>query len=142
MFKLGWEVRIPDFLSLFWASKALLLQLWTTGQLYMPKTISWSLKKSKNPFFVFKFSRGSSSMCYIRVRGIGCKNVVVMALLVIATALPEKVTNLNIWKRSRVKIIQWDAIQTAHLVNNHYQNEVTLTGQNPPIKCRQSLEIL
>ena len=31
--------------------------------------------------------------------------------------------------------LQWGAIQTAHLVNNHYQNEVTLTGQNPTLKC-------
>ena len=29
----------------------------------------------------------------------------------------------------------------AHLVNKHYQNEVTLTGQNAPLKCCQSLEI-
>ena len=32
--------------------------------------------------------------------------------------------------------------QTASLVNKHYQNEVTLTGQNPPLKCCQPLESL
>ena len=31
--------------------------------------------------------------------------------------------------------IQLRAKQTAPLVNKHYQNEVTLTGQNPPLKC-------
>ena len=43
-----------------------------------------------------KERRIDENMNYIKIRGIGCKNVVVMALLVIATALPEKVTNLNI----------------------------------------------
>ena len=38
--------------------------------------------------------------------------------------------------------IQLRAKQTAPLVNKHYQNEVTLTGQNPPLKCCQPLEIL
>ena len=38
--------------------------------------------------------------------------------------------------------IQLIAKQTASLVNKHYQNEVTLTGQNPPLKCCQPLEIL
>ena len=43
-----------------------------------------------------KEEKNKENMNYTRIRGIGCKNVVVMALLVIATALPEKVTNLNI----------------------------------------------
>ena len=30
--------------------------------------------------------------------------------------------------------VQLKAKQTAPLVNKHYQNEVTLTGQNPPLK--------
>ena len=34
------------------------------------------------------------------------------------------------------------AKQTAPLVNKNYQNEVTLTGQSPPLKCCQPLEIL
>ena len=38
--------------------------------------------------------------------------------------------------------VQLRAKQTAHLVNKHYQNEVTLTGQNPPLQCCQPLEIL
>ena len=38
--------------------------------------------------------------------------------------------------------VQLRAKQTAHLVNKHYQNEVTLTGQNPTLKCYQPLEIL
>ena len=38
--------------------------------------------------------------------------------------------------------VQLRAKQTAPLVNKHYQNEVTLTGQNPPLKCCQPLEIL
>ena len=36
--------------------------------------------------------------------------------------------------------IQLRAKQMAHLVNKHYQNEVTLTGQNPTLKCWQPLE--
>ena len=32
--------------------------------------------------------------------------------------------------------------QTAPLVNKHYQNEVILTGQSPPLKCCQPFEIL
>ena len=31
--------------------------------------------------------------------------------------------------------VQLRAKQAAHLVNKHYQNEVTLTGQNPILKC-------
>ena len=38
--------------------------------------------------------------------------------------------------------IQLRAKQTASLVNNHYQNVVTLTGQSPPLKCYQPFEIL
>ena len=38
--------------------------------------------------------------------------------------------------------LQLRAKQTAPLLNKHYQNEVTLTGQNPPLKFCQSLEIL
>ena len=38
--------------------------------------------------------------------------------------------------------IQLRAKQTAPLVNKHFQNEVTLTGQNLPLKCCQPLEIL
>ena len=38
--------------------------------------------------------------------------------------------------------IQFKAKQTAPLLNKHYQNEVTLTGQNPPLKCCQPLESL
>ena len=38
--------------------------------------------------------------------------------------------------------VQLRAKQTAHLVNKHYQNEVTLTGQNPPLKYCQPLKIL
>ena len=38
--------------------------------------------------------------------------------------------------------IQLRAKQTAPLVNKHYQNDVTLTGYNPPLKCCQPLEIL
>ena len=38
--------------------------------------------------------------------------------------------------------VQLRAKQTAPLVNKHYQNEVTLTGQRPPLKCCQPLEIL
>ena len=38
--------------------------------------------------------------------------------------------------------VQLRAKQTARLVNKHYQNEVTLTGQNPPLKYCQPLEIL
>ena len=39
-------------------------------------------------------------------------------------------------------IVQLRAKQTAPLVNKHYQNKVTLTGQNPPLKCCQPLESL
>ena len=39
-------------------------------------------------------------------------------------------------------IIQLRAKQTAPLVDKHYQNEATLTGQNPPLKCCQPLKIL
>ena len=38
--------------------------------------------------------------------------------------------------------IQLRAKQTTPLVNKHNQNEVTLTGQIPPLKCCQPLEIL
>ena len=38
--------------------------------------------------------------------------------------------------------IQLRAKQTAHLVNKHYQNELTLTGQNLTLKYYQPLEIL
>ena len=38
--------------------------------------------------------------------------------------------------------VQLRAKQTAHLVNKHYQNEVTLTGQNLSLKCCQPVEIL
>ena len=41
-----------------------------------------------------------------------------------------------------VPIIQLRAKQTAHLVNKHYQNEVTLTGKNEPLESCQPLEIL
>ena len=40
------------------------------------------------------------------------------------------------------RYVQLRAKQTAPLVNKHYQNEVILTGQNPPLKCRQPLESL
>ena len=30
----------------------------------------------------------------------------------------------------------------AHLENKQYENEVTLTGQNPPLKCCQPFENL
>ena len=39
-------------------------------------------------------------------------------------------------------ILQLTATQTAPLVNKHYQNEITLTGQKPALKCCQPLEIL
>ena len=68
----------------------------------------------------------------------------------------EVITNINERILNRTKIIsmgsskgkraylslQLRAKQTAPLVNKHYQNEVTLTGQNPPLKCCQPLEIL
>ena len=38
--------------------------------------------------------------------------------------------------------VQLRAKQMAHLVNKHYQNEVTLTGQNLPLKCCKPVEIL
>ena len=38
--------------------------------------------------------------------------------------------------------VQLRAKRTAPLVNKHYQNEVTLTGQSPPLKCCQPLESL
>ena len=38
--------------------------------------------------------------------------------------------------------IQLRAKETASLVNKHFQNEVTLTRQNPPLKCCQPLESL
>ena len=38
--------------------------------------------------------------------------------------------------------LQHRAKQTAHLVNKHYENEVTLTGQIPPLKYCRTLEIL
>ena len=38
--------------------------------------------------------------------------------------------------------LQLRAKQTAPLVNKHYKNEVTLTGQSLPLKCCQPLEIL
>ena len=38
--------------------------------------------------------------------------------------------------------LQLRAKQTTLLVNKHYQNEVTLTGQSPPLKCCQPLKIL
>ena len=41
-----------------------------------------------------------------------------------------------------VACIQLRAKQTAPLVNKNYQNEVTLTGQNPLLKCYQTFEIL
>ena len=39
-------------------------------------------------------------------------------------------------------IVQLRSKQTAPLVNKHYQNKVTLTGQSPPLKCCQPLKIL
>ena len=39
-------------------------------------------------------------------------------------------------------LVQLRAKQTAPLVNKHYQNDVTLTGQSPPLTCCQPLEIL
>ena len=45
-------------------------------------------------------------------------------------------------KNRRNVSIQLRAKETAHLVNKHYQNEVILTGQNPPLKYCQPLEIL
>ena len=44
--------------------------------------------------------------------------------------------------KKKVVSLQLRAKQTAPLVNKHYQNEVTLTGQNPPLKCCQPLESL
>ena len=38
--------------------------------------------------------------------------------------------------------VQLRAKQTAPLVNKHYQSEVPLEGQSPPLKCYQPLEIL
>ena len=43
---------------------------------------------------------------------------------------------------SGITNLQLRGKQTAPLVNKHYQNEVTLTGQSPPLKCCQPLEIL
>ena len=34
----------------------------------------------------------------------------------------------------KLEHVQLRAKQTAPLVKKHYQNEVTLTGQNPPLK--------
>ena len=45
-------------------------------------------------------------------------------------------------KGNFLSTIQLRAKQTAHLVNKHYQNEVTLTGQNLPLKCCKPVEIL
>ena len=38
--------------------------------------------------------------------------------------------------------VELRAKQTARLVNKHYQNEVTLTGQNLPLKYCQPVEML
>ena len=51
-------------------------------------------------------------------------------------------THLQLYLGKKIQDIQLRAKQTAHLLNKHYQNEVTLTGQSPPLKCCQPLEIL
>ena len=38
--------------------------------------------------------------------------------------------------------LQLRAKQIAPLLRKHYQNDVPLTGENPPLKCCQPLEIL
>ena len=43
---------------------------------------------------------------------------------------------------TKATLVQLRTKQTAHLINKNYQNEITLTGQNPPLKCCQPLEIL
>ena len=43
---------------------------------------------------------------------------------------------------SGITNLQLRGKQTAPLVNKHYQNEVTMTGQNLPLKCCKPLEIL
>ena len=45
-------------------------------------------------------------------------------------------------KKETSNDLQLRAKQTAHLINEHYKNEVTLTEQNLPLKCCQPLEIL
>ena len=44
--------------------------------------------------------------------------------------------------KERITYVQLRAKQTAPLVDKHYQNEVTLTGQNPSLICCPPLKIL
>ena len=46
------------------------------------------------------------------------------------------------YTRLQATLIQLREKQTAHLIDKNYQNEITLTGQNPPLKCCQPLKIL
>ena len=48
----------------------------------------------------------------------------------------------QLFKCALQDILQLRVKQTAPLINKHYQNEVTLTGKSPPLKCCQPLEIL
>ena len=43
---------------------------------------------------------------------------------------------------TKATLVQLRTKQTTHLIDKNYQNEITLTGQNPPLKCCQPLEIL
>ena len=47
----------------------------------------------------------------------------------------KHISNMNIYNTAVPLAIK-------RLLNKPYENEVTLTGQNPPLKCCQPLEIL
>ena len=46
----------------------------------------------------------------------------------------------SFFKSEEVCIVQLPTFPYIWLLNKPYENEVTLTGQNPPLKCCQPLE--